>query len=50
MNFAEKVVKIALVGMIEKYYVELKDNELAHNPEMFVYSPKGVLIFKPRAQ
>lgn len=47
-NFGDKVVKIVLSAIVEKYSVTLKDNYLSENPAMFVHAPSGELILTPR--
>jgi hypothetical protein len=47
-NFGDKIVKIVLAGILEKYHVELKDNHVTQNRAVFVHAPAGTLILTPR--
>lgn len=47
-HFGDKMVKVILAAILERYHMEMKDNYLGPNPQMFLHAPKGVLILTPR--
>lgn len=48
INFADKIVKTILMGIMEKYSVEVVGNHLGEDSTKFVHAPAGTMLFTPR--
>jgi len=48
MNFGDKIVKVIIATIVENYQLQLENNYLGENKEMFFHGPKGTVILTPR--
>ena len=48
INFGDKIIKTILMGIMEKYSVEVVDNYLGEDLTKFVHAPAGTMLFTPR--
>jgi gliotoxin/aspirochlorine/mycotoxins biosynthesis cytochrome P450 monooxygenase len=48
LNFGDKIIKTVLMGIMEKYSVEVVDNHLGEDNTKFVHAPAGTMFFTPR--
>jgi len=48
IHFGDKIIKSAVMGIMEKYSVEVVNNHLEEDPKKFAHAPAGTMLFTPR--